>query len=329
MYKYTFTHVAKKLQDKRVTTPDFLILNGQIKPWNQGLVHVWTETAQRGLNVFDAVRGFFDPTTHTLRLVGLDDHLARLIRSARLLGFPCDVNETKLRDSIGALINKIKPRCHIYIRPTIFIEKGGYEIVPGLMKECFYVVIFPISTSGGYPHSITTAISSFRKIPPEVFPSIVKAGATYGLSRLARLDAFKKGAREAFLVNMADNLCETPGANIFLLRGDMATTPPLSDGALDGITRKHLTILLEKHFGVKVEEASTHRKCLSEKHEVFVCGTLAEVEAVVSCDNKLIGNGDIGTLTKELAALYHEMCTGKLSTPWVSIFDLKSGCFKS
>ncbi len=291
-------------------TPEYLNLNGKLVAWDEGVCHLWTDVAQRGLNVFDAIRGYFSASENTYRLIGLDEHLERLLRSAQTINIPVSVTAESLKQDIFGLIQALKYRGHIYIRPTIFVQKGGYAINEEKVQSGYYIVIVPVSTSLYAPRPVRAAASSWAKIPQNCFPWHVKCGAIYSLTRLSRLEAQRQGVDEAFVYNACGHLAETPGANIFIVRHGIVQTPRFEDGALPGITKAVLTELMRNEMHLDVVEMSLTDDAVREADEVFLSGTLDEICAVTQYNGAKIGTGTIGTITNEVVKRYEQLCLG-------------------
>jgi branched-chain amino acid aminotransferase len=217
---------------------------------------------------------------------------------------------------------------HVYIRPTIFVEKGGYESEPSRMKTGYYIVVVPISSNLDQIKSQTAAISRYRKVPITSFPAGIKAGAMYGLTRLARLDAQHQGADEALLLNETGHLTETPGANIFVVTQGRLYTPPISDGILDGVTRRNLLSLAQHDLCLDVHEQSITPEQVYGSSEAFVCGTLSQITGLSVVNRHPIPRSP-GPIALELARLYYGICHGPqgINHDWITEFDLTSGRF--
>ena len=308
--------------------PTYISLNGKVVSWGEGRVHLWTDTAQRGMNVFDALRAFYDPERNIFRILCFDEHCRRLLRSSAALGFPDVVDVVGLREALSDLICALRLQEHLYIRPTIFIEKGGYERNPANIRAGYYIVVVPIESSLDKIRTISAAISRYRKVPCSSFPASIKTGAMYGLTRLARLDAEVQGADEALLLNENGHITETPGANIFIVSGGILHTPPLSDGILDGITRSNIISLARQHSLLEVREESITVDHAHAASEAFVCGTLAQITGLSRIDGHLM-NSVAGPMSAELSKLYRAICQGEegMEHPWISLLDPSAGHF--
>jgi branched-chain amino acid aminotransferase len=127
---------------------------------------------------------------------------------------------------------------------------------------------------------------------------------------MAKVDALNSGYDEAILLNMDGNVAEGPGENLFIVEGDKLITPPLSSGALGGITRDSI-IKIAGDEGIAFEERDISREQLYAADEAFFTGTAAEVTPIREIDDKLIGDGKRGKITEELQHIFFNAVRGK------------------
>ncbi len=144
----------------------------------------------------------------------------------------------------------------------------------------------------------------------DVFPN-AKASGTYINSILAKMEAVGDGYDEAIMLNTDGQISEGSGENIFLVRGGVVYTPPISAGCLDGITRNTVATLLAED-GYEVVEKVFSRSDLYYCDEVFLTGTAAEVTPVREVDDRPVGDGIPGPVTKRAQQLYLDLVHGRL-----------------
>ncbi len=146
----------------------------------------------------------------------------------------------------------------------------------------------------------------------DAFPN-AKATGTYINSILAKMEAVRTGYDEAIMLNADGMISEGSGENIFLIRDGVVYTPPVAAGCLDGITRDAVMTLLRED-GYEVVEKTFHRSDLYYCDELFFTGTAAEVTPVREVDDRPVGTGKPGPITKRAQELFQETVTGKLGT---------------
>jgi branched-chain amino acid aminotransferase len=292
----------------REETPPFLLHNGEVVPWEAGLVHVWSETAVRGANVFEGLRGYWRDDASGWAVVSWEDHMRRLFQSARLMRIPHAYTAEELWAGTVELLRSLPYREHVYIRPTIYLEHGRYGSDPGAVDTGMYVVAFPVAAPAA-PPELRCCVSTWQRAGDLQSPPRVKAGSTYNNLRLPRVEARERGFDDAILLNARGTVAELTGAALFAIRGDEAVTPPFSAGVLESITRAHCARLLEE-AGVRVVERELERTELHIADELLACGTLLEVAAVTQVDDLEIGDGRPGPRTRALFDAYRSMVDG-------------------
>lgn len=309
----------------QLSTPNLLLFNGKVCPWDQGKVHVWSETAIRGTNVFEGLRAYWVPATKRWRIVALDKHLSRLRRSADLMRIPCESMLLEMKTWIGDLLTAFaaageSSHGDIYLRPTIFIDRGSYGYRSDSIAVGNYIVAFPAERSS-QPKRQRYCVSSWRRFDDEMVMARAKIGAGYLNFRLSRIEADIRGLDDAILLNSRGHVAETGGACLLLRRGDTLVTPALSEGILESITREHLMELARRELGMRVVERPVDRSELYIADEVLSCGTLLELASVLEIDGIPIGTTT--EMSDKLFELYRkEITTGQsFEESWLVDFD--------
>lgn len=293
---------------------DLIWWNGALVPWHAANVHVTSETALRGLNVFEGVRAYWRPHESCYALVALDAHFDRLEQSARLLHIPIADLRERLDRGIHELLLAIPRPSDLYLRPTIYVEAGGYEVDP--RRVTVGAFISWRRAEARIERSLRCSISKWRHIPPAALPGAAKIGASYTAFRLARLEAASKGFDEAILLNDRGEITETPGGSVFALKGRTFATPPLDAGILPSITRRIVLEILCPELGYLSEERCLRAEDLRAADAAMIAGTLDEISHIVSideydfqCDHPAIAAID------KVARLYHSLCDGVHQRP--------------
>jgi branched-chain amino acid aminotransferase len=123
---------------------------------------------------------------------------------------------------------------------------------------------------------------------------------------MAKIEAVHGGSEEAVMLNSEGYVAECTGDNIFIVKGGQVQTPPLSAGALYGITRG-VVMELARQEGLTVSEPNLTRYDLFNADECFLTGTGAEIIAAVKIDGRIIGSGKPGPVTEKLVGQYHQL----------------------
>jgi branched-chain amino acid aminotransferase len=293
--------------------PTAIWFNGEVVPWEQATVHVWTDVAQSGLSVFEGMRAYWHPRSGRHMLLHFDRHLDRLHQSARLALITVQYHRGELLSYVDQLLHHLVYSSHMFVRPTVYMEKGRYSRDASMARCGAYVAAFPVERDPGIERGVRCMVSSWRRTSDLSGPPRIKAGANYYNIRLARIEADTYGFDEPILLNDAGTVAETGGAAVFVVRGGELATPRVTDAILESLTRASVMELARQVPGVVVHEREVQRTELYAADEVFLAGTLAEVTPVIEIDGLPVGEGKPGPLTRRLQERYGDVCTGTVA----------------
>jgi branched-chain amino acid aminotransferase len=236
--------------------------------------------------------------------------MERFDRSARMLfmdlGYSVDEMVEAVKETVRA--NKL-PAC--YIRPIAFRGYGVMGLDPLPAPVSVAIACWEWGAYMGEEalrEGVDAGVSSWRQRGINASPPAIKATANYLNSSLARIEANQHGYVEAIMLNEAGLVCEGTGENIFVVRDGVISTPPLSDGILEGITRDSIMVIAD-NLEYPVIEESLVRTDLYTADEVFMTGSAAEVTPVRSVDHRVIGPA--GPITLELQQAYFDIVHGR------------------
>ncbi len=288
----------------------YIWLDGDTVPWDEAKVHVLTHALHYGTAVFEGIRAYETPQgTSVFRLT---EHMERLLRSAKAYQMPTEWSAEDLIKATKELLaaNELEAG---YIRPITFLELGAVGLNPANARVRTAIIPWRWGAylgEDGMRNGIRVRVSSWRRFPMDVFPN-AKASGTYINSILAKVEAVTDGYDEAIMLNVDGKISEGSGENIFLIRNGVVYTPPIAAGCLDGITRDSVITLLTEN-GYEVIEKTFTRSDLYYCDEVFFTGTAAEVTPVREVDNRPVGEGKPGPVTKRAQQLYLDTVHGRL-----------------
>ncbi len=285
-------------------------MDGKLVSWKDAKVHVLTHTLHYGMGVFEGIRCY--KTEKGPAVFRLKDHMKRLENSAKLAGMKLPYSVAELVKATKRTIkaNEIK---ECYIRPIAYYGYGVMGLNPEGTKVSVTIAVWPWGTylgEEGLESGIRAKISPWVRIHPRILPPQAKIVGNYANSILAKVDALKSGYDEAILLNMDGNVAEGPGENLFVVKNGKLMTPPLSSGALEGITRDSI-IKIAKDEGIDFEERNISREELHAADEAFFTGTAAEVTPIREIDGKRIGDGKRGPITAKLQQIFFSAVRGK------------------
>jgi branched-chain amino acid aminotransferase len=184
---------------------------------------------------------------------------------------------------------------------------------PAGSKVNVAIAVWPWGTylgEEGLKRGIRAKISPWFRIHPRILPPQAKVVANYANSILAKVDALNSGYDEAILLNLDGNIAEGPGENLFIVKEGKLITPPISSGALIGITRDSI-IKIAGDEGIDFEERDLKPEELYSADEAFFTGTAAEVTPIREVDGKIIGSGARGPVTERLQRIFFSAVRGE------------------
>ena len=303
-----------------ITPTDKIWMNGELIPWEDAKIHVLTHTLHYGMGVFEGIRAY--ETARGPAVFRLTDHIERLHNSARILMMDLPYSVDELVDAVKQTVRSTGlPGC--YIRPIAYFGYGemGLNTLP-----CSVDVAIACWPWGAYlgddavTKGVRMKISSWARHDHNTMPPASKTTGNYVNSSLAKVEALKAGYDEAIMLNPDGLVAECTGENIFVARNGVLITPPLSSGALEGITQSSVMTIARDH-GYEVRVGELARSDLYIAEEMFVCGTAAEVSAVNSVDDRPIPCP--GPMTTVIAQEYARAVRGEIDQykEWVEHVD--------
>lgn len=284
-------------------------LNGSLVDYDGAKIHVLTHALHYATGVFEGMRVY--KTVNGGAVFRLGDHVQRLIDSGKCYFMDLGYSKQQLEK---ACIDTVKANGmdECYIRPIAYYGYGkmGVNPMPNKVSVAIAVWKWDEYLKGGAGKGARLMVSSWTRIDPKSLPMRAKATANYANSALARVEALKAGFDEAVMLNTAGRVVEASAENIFLVKNGSLATPPISSGALDGVTRDSV-IKIAKENGIECEVRDIARDELYTADEVFLTGTAAEIKPVGEIDSRAIGDGSAGKITKQLKELFEAVVHGK------------------
>lgn len=285
--------------------------NGQFRPEGEAVLSVRSRALNYGLGCFAGIRGYRTDDGAQVNVFRLDRHVRRLDFSARILGLRLPTAPPEFAAIIVELLRRNEMRGDVYIRPLIFANSN--ELAPVLDPESSGVAIYCMPL-GRYlsTEPIDVCVSSWRRVRETAIPARAKPTAAYLNSALARREATQRGFTEAILLTEEGFVSEGSAEHVFIVRDGELVSPPSTADNLDGITRHTLVTLAREDLGIPFVERHIGRTELYVADEMFLCGTGAEVTAVRSVDGRLLGDGQLGPLTRKLSDRFEAVVRGRL-----------------
>ncbi|WP_316153118.1 branched-chain amino acid transaminase [Cupriavidus sp. BIC8F] len=273
-------------------------MDGKLIEWRDAKIHVLTHTLHYGMGVFEGVRAYKTP--EGTAIFRLKEHTRRLFNSAKIFQMVMPFDEATLEAAQREVVraNKLES---CYIRPIVWV--GDEKLGVSAKGNTIHVAIaaWPWGAylgEEGMERGIRVKTSSFTRHHVNVSLVRAKASGYYINSILANQEATGLGYDEALLLDTDGYVSEGSGENVFIVRNGVIYTPDLAS-CLDGITRD-ATLTIARDLGIEVREKRITRDEMYCADEAFFTGTAAEVTPIRELDDRVIGEGRRGSVTKQI-----------------------------
>ncbi len=276
-------------------------INGRLYKKEDAKVSVYDHGLLYGDGVFEGMRSYGG------RVFRLEQHLRRLWESARAIWLEIPLTPDAMAKAVNETLatNGIQDG---YIRLVVTRGAGSLGLDPNRCSDPQVIIITDHISM--YPKEyyekgleIVTA-ATMRNHPAALSPRI--KSLNYLNNILAKIEGLKAGCVEALMLNHKGEVAECTGDNIFLVRRGELLTPPNDAGILEGITRDAV-MELAADAGISVRELALSRHDVYIADECFLTGSAAEVIPVVKVDNRTIGSGKPGPITRDLLERFHRL----------------------
>jgi len=302
---------------------DTIWLDGKLVPFDQAKVHVLTHALHYGIGVFEGIRGYqtADGRSAVFRL---KEHIQRLYDSAHILMIEIPFAAERLEQACIEVLRSNKLPAG-YIRPLAFTGAGALGV--GAQNPIQVIIAaWPWGaylSEDGLRKGIRAKVSSFTRMHVNVNMVRAKISGQYVNSFFATREAALAGYEEAILLDTEGYVCEGAGENIFIVKGGVLRTPPLSSAVLAGITRDSV-LRIAQDLGVQVREEKFTRDSMYLADELFMTGTAAEVTPVREVDNRRIGKGEPGPVTKRIQEVFFRAVRGEEARyrEWLTSYEV-------
>jgi branched-chain amino acid aminotransferase len=286
-------------------------MNGSLVDWKDATIHVASHVIHYGSGVFEGARCYDTPRGSAC--FRLDTHMRRLFDSAKIYRMEPTFDLATLTEAVLETIraNDFKA---CYMRPIVY---RGYNALGVNPFPC------PVDSAilcwewGAYlgkdalENGVDVRISSWARSAPNTFPTLAKTSANYANSSLIKMEAITEGYSEGIALDTFGHLSEGSGQNLFLVRGDVIYTPPVTAAILPGITRDSV-ITIARDLGYQVREELLPREMLYIADEAFFAGTAVEITPIRSVDKIQIGSGTRGPITTAIQRTYFDIINGEV-----------------
>jgi branched-chain amino acid aminotransferase len=278
-----------------------VFIDGKYYDERDARISVFDHGLLYGDGIFEGIRAYHG------RVFRLKEHIDRLFHSAKAILLTIPMSRQDIMDAVVESCRRNKIRDG-YMRLVVTRGVGTLGLNPNRCKKPSVIIIadkIQLYPAKLYERGLEiVTVPTVRNLHSALNPAI--KSLNYLNNILAKIEANNAGCEEAIMLNAEGYVSEGTGDNIFIVKDGKLFTPPLSSGALYGITRK-VVIELAEQSGLSVSEPNLTRYDLFIADECFLTGTGAEIVPVVKIDGRVIGNGKPGVLTRKLVAKYQSL----------------------
>ncbi|MDW8327223.1 MAG: branched-chain amino acid transaminase, partial [Anaerolineales bacterium] len=294
-------------------TPRYAYFQGKIVPYAEAKVGVMTHALNYGTAVFGGVRAYWNDDEAQLFIFRPLDHYTRFLNSAKLLWMHFDHTPESLTALTVELLRREGEQQDMYIRPLAYKSAEAIGVRLHDLPADLTIFAVPFGRYVDNEEGTHATFSSWRRVDDNSIPARGKISGSYVNSAFIKTDAMLAGYDEAIVLNQAGHVSEGSAENLFMLRGGVVVTPPVTEDVLEGITRRTLMTLLRDEMGLEVHERVIDRSEVYLADELWFCGTGVQVAAITRVDHRPIGNGKMGPVVGELRKLYFDVVRGKVA----------------
>src|SRR5512138_672681 len=289
---------------------DTIWMDGKLVAFEDSKVHVLTHALHYGIGVFEGIRAYKGADGRSA-IFRLREHVQRLYDSAHIVLMQIPFSPDQLEKACVEVLKANKLDAG-YLRPLAFFGTGAMGV--GATNPVQVIVAAwhwgAYLSEEGLKRGIRAKVSSFNRMHVNVQRVRAKISGQYVNSFLATREAALSGYEEAILLDTEGYVAEGAGENLFIVKNGVLQTPPLSSAVLAGITRDSV-LRIARDLGVPVKEEKFTRDTMYLADELFMTGTAAEVTPVREVDNRRIGKGEPGPVTKKLQDSFFRAVRGE------------------
>jgi branched-chain amino acid aminotransferase len=298
-------------------------MDGSLVDWNKARIHILTHALHYATAVFEGIRCY--NTVNGIAIFRLSDHIQRLINSGKIYFMNIEYSKVELERAVIDTINANYVEEELYVRPIAYYGYGkmGVNPLPNKVSVAVATWKWDEYLKKDKQHNekgVRLMVSAWMRIDGRTMPFLAKATANYANSALARVEAIRAGFDEAIMLNTDGKVIEASAENIFIVKDGLLVTPPITSGALNGITRDTvLTIARENNIPHVIRDITRDELYIAD--EVFLTGTAAGIKPVSEIDNRMIADGKDGVITNQVREEFELIVHNKdnnLSKKWLT-----------
>lgn len=281
-----------------------IYISGTYYPKSDAKISVYDHGLLYGDGVFEGLRAYSG------KVFRLEQHIDRLYDSAKAILLTIPISKAEMTEAVQETIKR-NDLADAYVRLVITRGSGSLGLDPNRTSDpqviiiADHIALYPKELYENGLEIITAA--TIRNHPAALDPRI--KSLNYLNNIMAKLEGQLAGCAEALMLNHRGEVAECTGDNIFVVRSGRIVTPPVDAGILEGITRGTV-IELARQIDIDVAEVAMTRHDIYTADECFLTGSAAEVIPVIKLDDRPIGDGAVGPITKQLSQAFHQYVRG-------------------
>ena len=290
----------------------FAYFQGKVVPLEEARVSIMTHALHYGTACFEGIRAYWNEEHQQLYVFRLREHYERMLNSCKILRITPRLTIDDLEAITLDVLRRNGDREDVYIRPLFYKSELAIGVRLHQLADDFALFAVPFGAYIDVERPIRCRVSSWRHVNDNMIPMRAKICGSYVNAALAKSEAMEDGYDEAIFLTADGHVSEGSAENLFIVRKGRLITTPVYEDILEGITRATIIQLAREYLDLTVEERPIDRTELYVADEVFLVGTGAQVSAVGEIDHRVIGNGEMGPITRRIQQLYFDVVKGRV-----------------
>ncbi len=273
-------------------------------------VGVMTHAFMYGTAVFEGIRAYWNADAGVLYGLFLHEHMERIRRNAGMLFMENLPSTDELVKLVVETASRNGLREDLYIRPCFYKSSRAIGVRLHHLDHDLVIFAVPFGNYIDVDKGVRLMTSSWRRNADDALPARGKIVGGYVNMAFQKTEAELNGFDEALVLTSNGHASEASAANMFVVRGGVILTPPVSDDILEGVTRRAI-LELAASLGLTVEIRSIDRSEIYVADEMFLCGTGVQVSPVIELDHRPVGSGAVGPITRQIRDAYFDAVRGR------------------
>jgi len=290
---------------------NYAFFEGKIVPIEEAKISIMTHALNYGTGAFGGLRGYWNDSAEELYVFRPLEHFERLLFSAKMLLIDLPYTAEDLNNLLLTLLQTEGYRQDCYVRPLVYKSQPLIGVRLNDLQGDMAMFAIPFGRYVNAEEGARVAVSSWRRVSDTSVPARGKFTGSYINSAFIKTEALLNGYDEAIVLDESGHISEGSAENVFIVRNGKVVTPPINGDILEGITRRTVIQLLQEELGVEVEERPIDRTEFYVCDEAFFSGTGVQIAAITEADRRLVGDGKMGPLVRELRDLYFGIVRGQ------------------